>query len=93
MGQDDSKDKNSVNWRTFILWPFVILLFYVLSAGPVCRMQKNGLISMNNNFVKRVYYPIGWAYFRTFLHKPLGLYLHLWIPMDFDKNGNPSQKN
>jgi hypothetical protein len=81
-------EKHSFNWGALILWPVVIVLFYVLSAGPVAMMQEKGFISPGNEFFNKFYEPFIWAYEDTPLHKPLGLYLHLWVPDIFDKNGS-----
>jgi hypothetical protein len=81
-------EKHSINWG-FILWPLVILALYVLSSGPVLMMDSKGRLSYYNKLVWRIYAPLEWAYFRTPLHKPLGMYLHLWVPKDFGKNGEP----
>jgi hypothetical protein len=80
--------KRSFFWIFFILSPGMILLLYVLSYGPVLMMVGKGRIMPNNQFVTKLYQPLIWAYDETPLHKPLGLYLHLWVPQWFDKNGN-----
>jgi len=68
-----SEEKNSFNWRVFILWPFLVLLLYVLSVGPVMMMVRKGRISPKSGFVNRFYQPLNWAYQKTPLHKPLGM--------------------
>jgi len=80
-------DKHSINWGALILWPFVILILYALSAGPVMKMMQNRRISFDNEFVWKFYAPLDWAYMNTPLRKPLGMYLHLWDSWHFDKNG------
>ena len=80
--------KHSFNWQAFILWPIVIVLLYVLSFGPVFRMEIKGTIRLNNQFCNNFYEPIAWAYWNTQLHKPLGMYFHSWVPEVFDKNGD-----
>jgi len=83
------EEKHSFNWQMFVLWPFLILVLYVLSSGPVVRLVRQGRISRSNGvFIERVYGPVAWAYERTPLHKPLGMYFHLWAPKSFDKNGD-----
>jgi len=81
------KEKHSINWGAIILWPIVILLLYVLSLGPVMMMMEKGHISARN-VLFRFYEPLRWAYEDTPLRKPLGMYLHIWAPHYFDKNGN-----
>ncbi|MDB6121162.1 MAG: hypothetical protein JWQ71_155 [Pedosphaera sp.] len=36
-----------------------------------------------------VYEPWRWTYFHTPLHRPLGIYMHLWSSEAFDANGEP----
>src|SRR6266446_1773717 len=74
----------------------VVLLLYVLSAGPyVMMLQKRYAASSRrggDNVLYRLYplyYPLFWACSNTPLHKPLGLYFHLWCPRWFDKKGEP----
>ena len=80
------KEKHPIPWTGFIVWPFVLLLLYVLSVGPVVMMNDRGRISLNNTFVWNFYSPLDWAYEETLFHKPLGIYLHLWSKR-FEKNG------
>jgi hypothetical protein len=94
------EDKHSINWGAFIFWPFVILILYVLTFGPVMRFgsvlmvvvaRNKGSIYISdprNRFSEKFYAPLGWAYNKTPLHKPLGMYMHLWLPRCFDKNGD-----
>jgi len=37
--------------------------------------------------VNRIYAPWTWAYNNTPLHKPFGMYLHLWCRDIYDRNG------
>jgi hypothetical protein len=81
-------EKHSINWGALILWPFVVLIIYVLSSGPVSVIMDKRTSSRSNQLVRRFYKPLSWAYNKTPLHKPLGMYAHLWEPKFFDKNGN-----
>jgi hypothetical protein len=81
------EEKYSFNWRLFILWPFLIMLLYVLSSGPFILLYDRDYIPAKFEAVKLIYLPLGWAYQRTSLHKPLGIYLHFWDPDSYDKNG------
>jgi hypothetical protein len=78
--------KHSIPWG-FIVWPLVIPMLYVLSWGPGMMMYHNGRITSHNQFAWKFYAPCFWAYSETPLHKPLGMYLHLWVPQDYDKTG------
>ena len=84
----EPEDKHSFSWRMIILWLFVILLLYVLSIGPVLRMVTKSKISYPSKFLIAFYMPLNWAYETKTFHKPLGTYLHLWVPERLDKNGN-----
>ncbi|HZQ45766.1 MAG TPA: hypothetical protein VFC07_02040 [Verrucomicrobiae bacterium] len=85
-----AKEKQSIPWMSFVVWPFVILVLYALSVGPIMLVMDKGTISFGAGaFLKKFYGPLEWAYDKTPLHKPLGLYLHLWEPKWFDKKGEP----
>jgi hypothetical protein len=87
-----NEEKRSINW-SFIVWPLVVLLFYVLSFGPVQMMMEKGHIQRTNEFVWKFYKPLILAYWKTPLHKPLGMYCRLWSPKHFDKNGDSLRRN
>jgi hypothetical protein len=87
-GTTASEGKDSSNWRIFILWPLVILLVYVSSIGPVVMMMQKGFIRNDNRFVSFFYAPIEWVSKIEPVGKAFRMYLHLWDPKDFDKNGD-----
>ena len=79
----------SFNWQAFILWPLAMALLYVLSAGPVVlAVRKGKLPRQAGEIIQVIYRPVAWLYEETPLHKPLGMYLHLWCPDGFDKYGD-----
>src|ERR1700722_5006984 len=79
------KESRSFNWRGVLFWPFLILLLYALSSGPVLMLMEKRHLA-GNQFLNSFYMPLDWAYQKTFFHKPLGMYLHLWTDV-YDKNG------
>lgn len=83
-----NEEKRSINWG-IIVWSLMILLLYVLSSGPLNTMQhkKQRIWQTHNRFVWAFYRPLHWAYDYTPLHRPLGIYFHLWSD-DFNKYGN-----
>ena len=81
-------EKHSIHWGALILWPVVILILYVLSVGPITMILFKRGIAPKCEFMLTIYAPLGWAYKNTSLHKPLGMYLHLWAPHYYDKNGD-----
>jgi hypothetical protein len=83
-----NEDKHSIPWTGIIAWPFVILILYALSVGPFMMMIDKGRISPNTEaFLEKFYKPLDWAYSDTLLHKPIGMYLHLWSKR-FDRDGD-----
>jgi hypothetical protein len=82
-----TEKKKTFNWA-IILWPVVIVSLYVLSAGPFVMMVHNGDISKHNRFFQAFYRPLSRAYLLPLFHKPFGMYLHIWVPEDYDKNGD-----
>jgi hypothetical protein len=79
------EDKQHINWRSFILWPSVILVLYFLSSGPVLMLMEKRRIAPSHLF-DIFFTPLDWAYTETPLRKPIGMYLHLWTEA-YDKNG------
>jgi hypothetical protein len=63
------------------------LVLYVLSIGPVWMLMAKGNFSASGRSLDKFYTPLKWAYLKTPLHKPLGIYFHLWAPTMFDKRG------
>lgn len=88
-GQAEGRSRGAV-W-TWLFWIGVLLLVYVLSFGPVMRLWLNGHLREPNtvDIIGVVYCPVRLAYERTLLHKPLGLYFHLWAPQVYGSNGEP----
>jgi hypothetical protein len=82
------KKKRLPFWMGYILTPFLILLSYVLSFGPVVRNWDSTPFVSPNEFQFQFYRPLMWAYDSTPLHTPFGKYLHLWDPGMYDENGN-----
>jgi hypothetical protein len=86
-----ARTKRSFFWIYFVLTPVMVLVLYVLSAGPVFLMVHKGSISPGNGFVYGLYAPFGWVYANTPLQKPLGVYMHLWVPDWFEGNGEMNE--
>ena len=80
-----AENKGSRSLWGFILWPFLIVLLYVLSSGPATTISEKNIVSHN---VWIIYRPLGWAYFSTPLGRPLGMYWHLWSPGNFTADGH-----
>jgi len=81
-----SEAKHSFNWG-FVVWPVLIFTLYALSYGPVERMQEKVKGAWYLQFSAGRYAPLGWVYRKTPLHKPMGMYYHLWLPKYFDAKG------
>jgi hypothetical protein len=61
-----------------VLAPFVIML-YLLSTGPICRLQAEGIISDDNRLLETLYLPLRWAMQSSELVRDaVFLYLSLW---------------
>ena len=86
-----AKRKEGRGVWTYVYWVGGILLLYVLSFGPYVRTWETGRFPWHDagqRFLLIVYKPLSWAYVNTPIHKPIGMYLHLWAPKMFDKNGD-----
>lgn len=81
--------KHSRGFGRYALWAGVVLLMYFLSMGPYVALDYKSWQGRPSwlSFFDTLYYPLYWAYGRTPLRKPIGLYLHLWCPQAFDKDG------
>jgi hypothetical protein len=83
--------KHSRGFGSYVFWAGVVLLLYVLSAGPYMKMWEKGVWKNHPRLFRLtdwLYVPFGWAYKNTPLHKPLGIYLHFWCSERFDKKGD-----
>lgn len=85
-----AEGKHSRGWEVLVVWPALAFLVYVLSSGPVVRWDKPLSTSRTWPLIEAFYRPIAWAYTSTPLHKPLGMYFHLWDPTVFGKDGEPT---
>jgi hypothetical protein len=85
----ETDEKKSRGFGSYVVWPFAAVMAYVLSFGPVAKIE----FSMRRthpafvNAVNVIYSPWAWVYRKTAFHKPLEIYIHLWIPGDVDQNG------
>ena len=74
-----------------LCWLGAVVMLYILSSGPYWLMVDKKIIRYSTSGgrdAQIVYYPLSWAYAETLLHKPLGLYWHLWAPRRYDGKGN-----
>jgi hypothetical protein len=86
----EAPDRKSFSLTSWILWSFVALMCYVLSTGPLMRMADSKYFEEHaafGDFVEKAYFPVEWAYEETLLHRPLGMYFHLWSSR-FDAKGD-----
>ena len=81
----ESEAKKSRGLASYILWAFVVVMVYVLSSGPAPLIVYDGTISSK---ALVIYEPLYFVHKHTLLHKPIGMYRHLWLPFRFDKNGD-----
>ena len=89
---EDTPETNSrgLAW-VCLCWLAVVVVLYVLSVGPVMMITLKRNISNPHptaQFFASFYKPLEWVYAKTLLHKPLGMYYHLWIPSVIDSHGN-----
>lgn len=75
----EPEDKGSFPWGRPILWLCFLLMVYVLSIGPVAMLDDRGYLnSRAGQYLEMIYLPLFWAHDKTFLHKPLDVYVSLW---------------
>jgi hypothetical protein len=76
----ETEEKKSRGLGRYVDWAFVSVIVYVLSSGPVLALSYYEGMHHPALVVWEVYYPLLWAHDHTPLHKPLGMYWHLWCP-------------
>ena len=81
----ETEAKKSRGLGSYVVCWFLVVMLYVLSSGPVQLLIQKRLLPRD---VFWIYQPVGWLYEHTPLHKPLGMYLHLWDPLTFDTSGD-----
>ena len=80
----------------WLCWIAVAIMLYVLSVGPVMKitiMKIGSIPTPVSQFLIGFYKPLEWAYNNTLLHRPLGMYYHLWIPSVIDGHRNTIRKS
>lgn len=86
--QQDSQ--NGLGWG-WLCWLPVTLLLYILSLGPVLMTLEKAHITTGGSrkVILGFYQPLIWTVQKMpQLDKPLGMYMHLWLPEHFDSKGN-----
>jgi hypothetical protein len=51
------------SWGSLVLWGLALVVFYVLSTGPMVKMAESGLFEAT--YLNKVYAPLGWAVDRS----------------------------
>src|SRR5947207_1226423 len=81
----ETDEKKSRGLGSYALWAVVVVMVYVLSSRPMSMFAARS--DREISIITVTYLPLSWAYLDTPLHKPLGLYWHLWSPTRFDRQG------
>lgn len=71
-------------------WLVVLIVCYFLSVGPAMVVYARGrgfVLPQSSGWVVGLYVPVWRVYWNTPLQKPLGMYLHLWAPNCWAKDG------
>jgi hypothetical protein len=85
----ENNEKKSRGFGIYVLWAFVAVTVYFLSAGPMSLLDKAGIFNSPKaqRVLEVIYAPVEYLYEETLLRRPIGMYLHLWRPDVFDVNG------
>lgn len=81
----ETEAKKSRGLGSYVVWGFVVVIVYVLGSGPAMRYDAR---HPKSELTGIVYWPVRLVYEYTPLHKPLGMYWHLWCPARYDSDGN-----
>ena len=79
------EEKSSRSYWGFVLWPVAVVVLYVLSSGPALWGYHKAVIP---RAVLYAYRPLHRVFAATSLEKPFGMYLHLWCPEAYNKDGS-----
>jgi hypothetical protein len=88
--ENPPEEKPSRGFLGLLTWVAAILVVYILGIGPLMMLMDRGIINEEGKIgsaLQAMYTPLEWAHLETPLHKPLGMYFHLWSK-DFDQNGD-----
>ena len=87
MGQDEpvSEEKSSRSYWGFVVWPFVALVLYLFSIGPVALAVHKRVLPKS---VFAMYTPLSDAVQSKVVVKVVRMYLHWWVPDVIDAHGN-----
>jgi hypothetical protein len=75
----------------WVSWVLAAVGCYFLSVGPVVKLVVKESPSLTHGWSQayNLYIePCRWAYEHTLLQRPIGMYLHLWLPGLFDVKGD-----
>ena len=87
-GESEESQKGGFPLATVALWAAVVIILYVLGSGPIVMLvEKRTLSPQAQTFVGTIYAPVSWACEETPLHRPIGIYLHLW-DTSFNSSGD-----
>jgi hypothetical protein len=81
---------------TWLSWLMVAVGLYFLSFGPLALLYERQVILPKSGADRalRIYLALGeWSFQNTALRRPIGMYLHLWIPDYYDIKGNAVMSN
>jgi hypothetical protein len=78
----ETDEKQSRGLGSYIVWPTVAVLVYVLSSGPMFRFtsQTGKIATACRTWTHKLYSPLIWVARSTPLRKPFVAYWNLWAP-------------
>jgi len=79
-----TEEKSYRSYWGFVLWPLAVIVFYALSAAPASLVYKKGIFPQE---LVNVYRPLELALFTTHLERPFFMYMHLWRPDMYNRDG------
>jgi hypothetical protein len=79
-----TEEKSSRSYRGFVLWPYVIVVLYALSYGPALLLIDKSIIDPK---WLSVYRPLWFTLDAIHLDRPFGVYMHLWCPSLYRRDG------
>src|ERR1041385_8442679 len=84
----ETEAKKSRGFGSFVVWGVGGVMVYVLGSGPAFRYLWHDPSTPLYEVISYGYSPLRWAQWKTPLHKPLGIYWHIWCPKIYKLEGD-----
>src|SRR5882672_9712833 len=86
--ETETEAKKSRGLGSYVVWGLAVVMVYVLSSGPAIRYILWNASGPAAAPLTYLFSPLICAYnSHSVVHKPIGMYWHLWVPTSIDPKG------